>query len=79
MEAPGQNASEPNAAEDGDREGGIAMLHRMITYVREEALRLKVMDVAVLLEHAEDAVTAFAPAALNGLGPEILDTRVVEH
>lgn len=61
------------------REASIEVLHRMIIYVREEALRLRVMDVALLLDHAEDAVTAFAPAALNGLAPSILDANRVEH
>ncbi len=61
------------------REGSIEMLHRMIIYVREEALRLRVMDVALLLDHAEDAVTAFASAALNGLAPPALDANRVEH
>lgn len=49
--------------DDGDAEG-VKVLHRMITYVRDEAVRLQIMDVAVLLEHAEDAVLAFAPSAL---------------
>lgn len=48
--------------DDGDAEG-VKVLHRMITYVRDEAVRLRIMDVAVLLEHAEDAVLAFAPPA----------------
>ncbi len=61
------------------REVSIEVLHRMIIYVREEALRLRVMDVALLLDHAEDAVTAFAQAALNGLAPSILDANRVEH
>ena len=61
------------------REVSIQTLHRMIIYVREEAIRLRVMDVALLLEHAEDAVTAFATAALNGLAPSILDANGVEH
>ncbi len=43
---------------------GVRVLHRMIAYVREEALRLRIPDVALLLDHAEDAVVAFAPAAL---------------
>ena len=58
-----------------NREGSIEMLHRMIIYVREEALRLRVMDVALLLEHAEDAMTAFASAALNGLAPSVVDAN----
>lgn len=43
----------------------IEVLRRMIAYIREEALRLRVMDVAMLLEHAEEAVTSFAPATLR--------------
>ena len=49
--------------DDGNAEG-VKVLYRMITYVRDEAVRLRIMDVALLLEHAEDAVLAFAPPAL---------------
>lgn len=68
-------------AETEHREVSIEALHRMITYVRQEAVRLRVMDVAVLLEHAEDVVTAFAPAALesHGRAPSTLDVHRVEH
>ena len=77
----GLSAWERDVTEHERREASIAMLHRMIVYVREEAHRLRVMDVALLLEHAEDAVTAFAPAALNRHGPvaSVLDTGRVEH
>lgn len=50
--------------EDDHNDEGVKVLHRMIAYVREEALRLNIMDVVLLLEHAQDAVVAFAPAAL---------------
>ncbi|MGI3902501.1 MAG: hypothetical protein ACRYF1_18650 [Janthinobacterium lividum] len=36
----------------------------MIIYIRDEAIRLHVADVAFLLEQAEDAVVAFAPLIL---------------
>lgn len=50
--------------EDDHNDEGVKVLHRMIAYVREEALRLNIMDVVLLLEHAQDAIVAFAPAAL---------------
>jgi hypothetical protein len=49
------------SGDDRDDEG-VRVLHRMIAYVRDEALRLHIPDVALLLDHAEDAVLAFAPA-----------------
>lgn len=81
MEGPGLKAWGRDVTEDEIREVGIEILHRMITYVREEALRLGVMDVAILLEHAEDAVTAFAPASLTppGHASSILAATRVEH
>lgn len=51
------------SGDDRDDEG-VRMLHRMIAYVRDEALRLHILDVALLLDHAEDAVVAFAPTVL---------------
>lgn len=79
--SPGLNTWGRDVTEDESREVSIEMLHRMITYVRLEALRLRVMDVALLLEHAEDAVTAFAPASLSapGHGSSILDATRIEH
>lgn len=65
-----------------ERDGAsIAVLHRMIAYIREEALRLRVMDVAVLLEHAEEAVTAFSPATLGARPSRVAppDAGRVEH
>ncbi len=50
--------------QDDHNDEGVKVLHRMIAYVREEALRLNIMDVVLLLEHAQDAVVAFAPSAL---------------
>ena len=52
-------------AESGERVEGIKALYRMIAYIRDEAVRLRIMDVALLLEHAEEAVLAFAPSALT--------------
>ena len=58
----------------------IEVLHRMIAYIRAEALRLDVMDVALLLEHAEDAVMSFAPASSARLhGLIIREASRVEH
>lgn len=59
----------------------IAKLHRMIVYVREEAARLRVMDVALLLDRAEETMTTFAPTAPNrhGAAPSIPDASRVEH
>lgn len=51
--------------QDDHNDEGVKVLHRMIAYVREEALRLNIMDVVLLLEHAQDAIVAFAPAALT--------------
>jgi hypothetical protein len=52
----------------------------MIIYVREEALRLRLMEVALLLEHAEDAVMAFAVPALGpGRTLPVADANRVEH
>ena len=53
----------------------------MISYIRAEALRLEVMDVALLLEHAEDAVTAFAPVSHGGQNgaPAVREVNCVEH
>ena len=79
MQGRGLNAWGRNVSEDQQREASIETLQRMIIYVREEALRLRVMDVALLLEHAEDVVTAFASAALNGLAPPVVDANRVEH
>jgi hypothetical protein len=77
----GPNAWGRDVTEVERREASIEALHRMITYLREEAVRLRVMDVAVLLEHAEDVVTVFAPATLNRpcRGPAALDASRVEH
>ena len=52
---------------DDRNDQGVRMLHRMIAYVRDEALRLHILDVALLLDHAEDAVVAFAPTILADL------------
>ena len=43
----------------------VKMLHRMIAYIRDEAVRLRIMDVAVLLEHAEKAAAVFSPEPLG--------------
>lgn len=62
------------------RGSSIEALHRMIIYVREEALRLRLMEVALLLEHAEDAVMAFAVPALGpGRTLPVADASRVEH
>lgn len=67
--------------DDGRAEVSAEVLHRMIRYVRAEARRLQVMDVALLLEHAEDAVAAFsAPAPRRqGRAPIGLEACRVEH
>ena len=39
-----------------DREEAVRALRRMIVYVRDEAMRLRIADVALLLGYAEDAV-----------------------
>ncbi len=44
-----------------DDDESIKALQRMIAYIREEALRLRIGDVAHLLERAEDAVAGSAP------------------
>ena len=36
----------------------IKILHRMIAYLRDEAERLRIVDVARLMEQAEDAIEA---------------------
>lgn len=54
---------------------GVKVLYRMIAYVRDEALRLRIMDVAILLEHAEDAVVAFTPIRLAEQGNANLRDR----
>ncbi|RYB05646.1 hypothetical protein [Lichenibacterium ramalinae] len=51
------------SGDDRDDEG-VRVLHRMIAYVRDEAMRLHILDVALLLDHAEDAMLAFAPTIL---------------
>ena len=61
-------------------DAAIEVLHRMIAYIRAEALRLDVMDVALLLEHAGDAVMSFAPvpsARLHGLA--LPEANRVQH
>ena len=57
------------------------MLYRMVVHVRGEAVRPRATDVALLLEHAEGAVTAFASASPNSHGPapSIPDADCVEH
>ena len=65
-----------------ERDGAsIEVLHRMVAYIREEALRLRVMDVALLLEHAEKAVTTFAPPAaeVQARLSALQDANRVEH
>ncbi len=81
MQGRGLNAWGRNVSEDQQREASIETLQRMIIYVRGEALRLRVMDVVLLLEHAENAVTAFAPTALSGHGVPmpVTDDSRVEH
>ena len=36
----------------------VKILHRMIAYLRDEAERLRIVDVARLMEQAEDAIEA---------------------
>ena len=81
MKDRGLNGWGRNVSEDQHREANIETLQRMIVYVRGEALRLRVMDVVLLLEHAEDVVTAFAPAPLSGHGVlmPVTDDSRVEH
>lgn len=50
--------------DDHHNDEDVKVLHRMIIYIRDEAIRLRVADVAFLLEQAEDAVVAFAPLVL---------------
>ncbi len=50
--------------DDHHNDEDVKVLHRMIIYMRDEAIRLRVADVAFLLEQAEDAVVAFAPLVL---------------
>ena len=45
-----------------DDNAALTALARLIAYARGEAVRLRVMDAALLLEHAEDAIAVFAPA-----------------
>ena len=82
MRGRGLTAWGRDVTEDQHRQSSIETLHRMIIYVRAEALRLRVMDVVLLLEHAEDAVTAFAPAAAlgsHGIPVPVVDANRVEH
>ena len=46
-----------------DYDNSVKALHRMIAYIRDEAMRLRIADVAILLERAEDAVISFVPNA----------------
>ena len=39
-------------------EDDLKILHRMIAYLRDEAERLSILDVARLMEQAEDAIQA---------------------
>lgn len=45
-----------------DDNAALKALARLIAYARGEAVRLRVMDAALLLEHAEDVIAVFAPA-----------------
>ena len=67
--------------QDDHNDEGVKVLHRMIAYVREEALRLNIMDVVMLLEHAQDAIVAFAPAALadKANGDDRRDPSRLDH
>ena len=47
-----------------DDDAAMKALGRLIAYARGEAVRLRVMDAALLLEHAEDVMAAFAPATV---------------
>ena len=47
--------------EQREREDAVRTLNRMLAYIRDEALRLRILDVAILLEHAQAAVTTFVP------------------
>ena len=40
----------------------VKILHRMIAYLRDEAERLRIVDVARLMEQAEDAIEACVSA-----------------
>lgn len=51
-------------SDDDRNEQGVKVLHRMLAYMRDEAVRLRVSEVAFLLEQAENAVVAFAPLLL---------------
>ena len=67
--------------EQHEREDAVRTLGRMLAYTRLEAVRLNLLDVAVLLEHAEGVITTFAPCVLPDHGRRMPthDERNVEH
>ena len=68
-------------ADRDDDDAALRALARMIAYAREEALRLRITDAAVLLEHADEAVATFAPATAADLhgGDLVFETVPLKH
>ncbi len=47
-----------------DDNAALKALARLIAYARGEAVRLRAVDVALLLGHAEEVIAVFAPATV---------------
>ena len=65
-----------------DYEENLKALQRLIAYIRDEAARLRIVDVALLLERAEDAVTSLIPGStveLDAIQARACSASIVEH
>jgi len=64
-----------------DYDENLRALRRLIAYIRDEAARLRIVDVALLLERAEDAVSSLIPGTieLDALQAQACSASIIEH
>ena len=85
----GRHGDEAEARREGigvkkreDYDENLKALRRLIAYIRDEAARLRIVDVALLLERAEDAVTSLIPGStveLDAIQARACGASIVEH
>ena len=65
-----------------DHEQNVKALRRLIAYIRDEAARLRIADVVLLLERAEDAVSSYVPGSTieqDAFQAHACGASIVEH
>jgi len=84
----GRHGDEAEARREGigvknreDYDENLRALRRLIAYIRDEAARLRLVDVALLLERAEDAVSSLIPGTieLDALQAQACSASIIEH